>query len=131
MQHLAAWQRGLWIPPIADSVFGFRPTVTAVEDSETATVPRLELTLGELAKTLVTTSQYGTLCSTLPIREDEEGVHRQLLLPRTRAKPPLANPSDLSPPLSRTALRRAGRAPGAPQRGSLRHHQYAGGAGTR
>ena len=52
-------------------------TVAEDDDSVAPTMPRLELTLGELCKTLVATSQYGTMCSTLPIREDEAGiVHR-------------------------------------------------------
>uniref|UniRef100_A0A6T8ING1 CREG-like beta-barrel domain-containing protein n=1 Tax=Hemiselmis andersenii TaxID=464988 RepID=A0A6T8ING1_HEMAN len=37
---------------------------------------RLELTLGELVKTLVSTCKIGTLATTLPLREDDDGVHR-------------------------------------------------------
>jgi len=44
-------------------------------ETETSGV-RLELTLGELCKTLVTTCRSGTLCTTLPIREDVDGLHR-------------------------------------------------------
>ena len=41
-----------------------------------ADAPRLELTLGELVKTLVSVCKSGTLCTTLPLREDEDGMHR-------------------------------------------------------
>ena len=41
-----------------------------------AETARLELTLGELVKTLVTVCKTGTLCTTLPLREDEDGMHR-------------------------------------------------------
>jgi hypothetical protein len=41
-----------------------------------ATEKRLELTLGELVKTLVTTCKIGTLCTTMPLREDVDGIHR-------------------------------------------------------
>jgi len=58
-------------------------------------MPRLELTLGELCKTLVATSQYGTMCSTLPIREDEAGTLHRYGIGRSLC--PAANvPSDAS-----------------------------------
>jgi len=37
---------------------------------------RLELTLGELVKTLVSACKSGTFCTTLPLREDVDGMHR-------------------------------------------------------
>lgn len=48
--------------------------MAAVKEQEAP--PRLELTLGELCKTLVSTCRSGTLCTTLPIREDTDGLHR-------------------------------------------------------
>mmetsp|Transcript_12214 Transcript_12214/g.19189 ORF Transcript_12214/g.19189 Transcript_12214/m.19189 type:complete len:264 (+) Transcript_12214:82-873(+) len=45
-------------------------------DQEAEGGVRLELTLGELCKTLVQTCKTGTLCTTLPIREDVDGLHR-------------------------------------------------------
>mmetsp|Transcript_12215 Transcript_12215/g.19194 ORF Transcript_12215/g.19194 Transcript_12215/m.19194 type:complete len:395 (+) Transcript_12215:431-1615(+) len=50
-------------------------TVVAT-DQEAEGGVRLELTLGELCKTLVQTCKTGTLCTTLPIREDVDGLHR-------------------------------------------------------
>ncbi|EKX32021.1 hypothetical protein GUITHDRAFT_156432 [Guillardia theta CCMP2712] len=53
-----------------------RPRLNSLKMETNPKELRLELTLGELCKTLVGTCTSGTLCTTLPVREDFDGLHR-------------------------------------------------------
>jgi len=44
--------------------------------SDVANDMRIELTLGELVKTLISTCKIATLATTMPLRVDDDGVHR-------------------------------------------------------